>query len=129
MNELLQLIVANWELLISVVVVILSALYAYSKGVALGLLAQAWGVIVGMAKDVLAHIPAADFEVWATMIYDALPPWAAVFTSVAAIKATLMKWRDLLAVKYDAQVRGILSVVKMRELMQDVTGDLRVLLT
>ena len=129
MNELWLWVVANLELLIGVVVVILGVLYAYSKGAALDLMAQAWGVIVGMAKDVLAGIPESDFEAWATLIYDALPTWAGAFTSVGAIKKTLMKWRDLLVAEYGAQVSGILSQAKMRELMRATGGALEALLT
>ena len=129
MNELWLWMVAHYELIVGIVAVVLAGVYASYKGIALDLVAQAWGVIVGMAKDVLVSIPESDFEVWAMMIYDALPTWAAAFTSPGALKTTLMKWRDLLAAKYGAQVRGILSDAKMRGLMNDVTEALDVLLT
>ncbi len=129
MNELLTWLVANYGLVVAILAVILAVLYAYSKGALLDKLALAWGVIVAMAKEVLASIPEKDFEDWATVIYDVLPAWAARFTSVTAIKRTLMKWRDLMVAKQGTKGRLLLAHDKMRALMRDVGDNIEVLLT
>ncbi len=129
MNELWLWVVAHVELIVAFVAVVVAGLYAYSQGVLADKLGQAWGVIVLLAKEVLASIPEKDFEDWATVIYDALPAWAKPFTSVTAIKRTLMKWRDVMVAKQGTKGRLLLADDRMRALMRDVGDNIEVLLT
>jgi len=89
---------ANWPILVGILGFVLAALYSIGKsnGNAAAILAEIAALLGSWSKEVLAGIPPEDFDLWAGMIYDALPSLAKLVLSKDTIKNALVKARDAL---------------------------------